>query len=324
MRVLTVLVVLAGLAWGGWWFIAAKAAKTAAQASIDQMRSHGITVDHADLTVQGFPNRIDLTIPEPALRGANWAWRSEFLQVFSLSYKPWHLIATVAPVQTMTTPAGDLRIESPRLRASLIARPNLNLPLDRFALEAEPITAQNANGTRLSADTLALASRATPALDNTHDIGLRVNALRLPAAFGTLPDLIDLVLIESQVTFDAPLDRHAPTTRPQPRSIALNNFNLAWDSLRLHGTGQITPDAQGLTQGEITLRITNWKLALPILVSSGAIAPDFVRNLETALGFLSRRTADGQDELTLPLTLGQGRMSLGPLPLGPAPAFPRW
>jgi hypothetical protein len=325
MRWVIGVVTLAVLVWGGWWYVAATGAQRGAEASIDTLRAQGHQMQHDGLSVQGFPNRIDLTLTNPAFRSADGqiGWTSAFAQVFSLTYKPWHLIATVAPEQRLTTPAGEVTLVSPRMRASVIARPTTSLPLDRFALDAEPLSVR-ANGQTLDAARLTLASRAAPALPDAHDIGLRIEGLVLPQIPATLPAQIESLLIEAQVSFTAPLDRHAGQTRPQPTVIDLRNLQSRWGDLKLQAEGRLTPDPQGLVQGEITLRLTNWRLILPVLVEAGVITPEFRPNLENALSLMASKDSSGDEQLILPVKLARGAMALGPLPIGPAPAFPRW
>lgn len=315
---------IAGMAWGGWWYIAAQGAERFGHAGFEALRAEGYAAAHAGIKVQGFPNRVDLTItaPELASPDGQMSWRSDFLQLFSLSYKPWHVIATVAPEQRLRLPAGELVIDSPRLRASVVSRPSTDLPLERFALEAEPIALTLDGVPIVSADKANLASRATPALPGAHDIGVRLDGLRLAVATGGLPSVIEALLIEARAELDAPLDRHASARPPRLDALSLHNLHMIWGEVRVQGEGRIAPDARGLTEGEITLRLRNWRLLLPVLVESGLIAPEFRPNLETALSFLSQRDNEGAETLTLPLRMAGGATTLGPLPLGPAPVFP--
>lgn len=326
MRFLIWLVVIAGLLWGGWWFVAARGAETAGGAVFDGLRAEGFAAQNAGVSVQGFPNRLDMTIDAPtfASRDGRMGWSADFAQILSLSYKPWHLIGVVSPQQRLTLQGQSFTLDSPRFRVSLLSRPSPDLPLERFALEAEPLAVTQGQTAVISAAKVNLASRIAPDLAQAHDIGLRIDALRLPLALAGLPDVVETLLIEAQVALSAPLDRHAATTRPQATSVTLRNLQLRWGEVRLHGDGHITPGPAGLMRGEITLRVTNWRDLVPVLVETGVIAPDFRPNLEAALTFLSRRDPDGAEVLTLPLRMANGAMTLGPLPLGPAPAFPRW
>jgi hypothetical protein len=326
MRWLIAVVTVAGLGWGGWWYIASQGAERLGHATFAQLQLEGYDAGHDGIAVRGFPNRIDLTLSAPRIASSDGAvaWRSDFVQIFSLSYKPWHLVAAVAPEQHLTLPQGKMTLSSPKMRASLIARPTTDLPLDRFALEAEPFGMTLEGAPLLTADKINLASRATPAMAGSHDIGLRIDALHLPVPMADLPQTIDTLLLEARAELDAPLDRHIASRPPQALGFTLRNLQMIWGEVRVQGEGEIRPDPQGLVQGEITLRLRHWRRLMPVLVESGLIAPEFRTNLETALAFMAKPDPEGADTLTLPLRLQAGEMTLGPLRLGPAPAFPRW
>jgi hypothetical protein len=57
---------------------------------------------------------------------------------------------------------------------------------------------------------------------------------------------------------------------------------------------------------------------VPVLVAAGLITADAAPTVTRALELLVQQGND-PSVLTLPLAFQQGRMSLGPLPLGPAP-----
>jgi len=59
---------------------------------------------------------------------------------------------------------------------------------------------------------------------------------------------------------------------------------------------------------------------MPILVASGKVRPQLAPTVETMLEGLAKQTGD-PEVLKIPLTMQDGWMSLGPLPLGPAPVL---
>ena len=68
MRILLAIVAVLALAWGGWWFVSARALERAAEAALAAAPRAGIAVGHAGIEVRGFPNRLDLTISAPTMR----------------------------------------------------------------------------------------------------------------------------------------------------------------------------------------------------------------------------------------------------------------
>ena len=68
----------------------------------------------------------------------------------------------------------------------------------------------------------------------------------------------------------------------------------------------------------IDIRIVEWRELVPVLVAAGLVTTDAAPTVTRALDLLAQQ-GDDPDILNLPLAFQQGRMSLGPLPLGPAP-----
>lgn len=89
-------------------------------------------------------------------------------------------------------------------------------------------------------------------------------------------------------------------------------------------------DAEGRAEGELTLSTTDLKPLLQAAANAGLIPKQAVVLAETVAKSLGNRAgapepaADATGpELRLPLKFADGKMHLGPLPLGPAPIFPR-
>lgn len=315
------LVVLAFLGWSGWWWLASGAAMRGAEAMVTTLQARGWQADHDGLAVAGYPNRIDLTATAPRLAtpGGNWGWSAPFAQVFALSYKPWHLIAAVAPDQRLRTPSGDWTLQADHMQASLVLVPGADLTLDRFQLSTGALALEGA--VRTGAESLSLASRPTAGQALAHDIGLDIRAIAadprllalLPA--GLLPDHATVLRLDAVAAFAAPLDRHAATALPPLTGLTLRELRGEWGPIRAHVSGHLAPDARGLAQGQLDLRLEGAAAALELAIALGMVAPEARATWAGMVAAL----APGGAALTLPLRLAGGRITLGPLPLGPAP-----
>lgn len=320
MRALLGLVVVAFLGWSGWWWVASGAARTGTETAMDALRAQGWQAGYADLTVAGYPNRIDLTATAPRLAppGAGWGWAAPFVQVFALSYRPWHVIAAFAPDQDLTTPLGPMRLTAGKLQSSVVVEPGTDLVLDRFQMAGEGLALTGALAA--SADTLSLATRPAVGEQRAHDIGLSLTGLRPDAAvLAALPaplrDSGADLRVDATAAFDAPLDRHAATRPPRLTRLALREARVTWAGVNAHLSGDLTPDARGLAEGRLSLRLEGAAQALDAAVSLGLVAPQARAQWDNTL----RMLAPGGGPLDLPLRLAGGMVMLGPLPLGPAP-----
>lgn len=313
--------VLALALWSGWWWFASDTAVKAAQGWFAARQAEGWRAGHRGIGVQGYPNRIDLTIAQPDLAppGGGWGWQAPFVQVLSLSYKPWHLIAAFAPEQRFATPAGPVELTAERLQASLVLVPGTDLALGRFQLAGSGLRLDGAAGG--SAGQLSLAARPAVGLALAHDIGLELRDVLPPEGFlaalppGSRPPGTASLRLDATVALSATLDRHAARTRPQVQRVLLREARLDWGAVKGFAAGELVPDAAGLAEGQLELRLEGAAAALELAVAAGLIAPEARAAWQNALATLAPQ---GQ-ALTLPLRLAGGRMSVGPLPVGPAP-----
>lgn len=327
MRALLWLVIIAFAAWSGWWWIASDTARKGAEGGLAALERAGWQAEAEDIGVTGYPNRIDLTLTAPTLSppGGHWSWHTPFVQVFALSYKPWHLVAVAANEQQIDTPLGPLALTTSSMRSSLVLVPGTDATLDRFQLVAEDLALSSPLGP-LQAAALSLATR--PAADplHAHDLGLEVVGIALPGEWllqaglaGKLSPFVDVLRVDARIDPDAPLNRHSLQNPPKVTGITLREARLDWGGLRLHLSGRLTPDAAGLAEGALELRLTGLEAALDV-----AQALALIETQQRALiGQALVKMADPQGVLTVPVTLKGGRVALMGLPLGTAPRFPQ-
>ena len=321
---LWVSVLLMGL-WSGYWFIGKTAVDRAAIGFFAMAPAQGLEAEHKGLSVAGFPNRFDLTVTEPSLadRKSGFGWQAPFLQIFSLSYKPWHIIAAFAPEQMVMTPYENLSISSEKLQASVVVEPNANLTFDRTTLIGSDLGIASTLGWAFKADDLRFATRQDPSRENVHQIGLDLLELTPdPSLSRLLPDLparIEKLHIDVFMGFSAPIDRFAGQSRPQVELLEIREGSLGWGDLAVFVKGDL-PIVAGAPEGRVDLRIEGWRKLLPLIEQSGAIKAEVLPTVERMLETLALQSGNAE-VLEMPLIFAGGQMRLGPLPLGPAPRF---
>lgn len=329
MRKLLFLLITLTVLWCGYWFVGSSVIRTTATDMLAAQAARGLTAETSSLSVAGFPNRFDLTaegirFADPA---SGIGWQAPFAQVFAMTWKPWHIIAVLPPEQTVTLPDQSIDITSDRLRASVRARPTGDLPLAMAIVETGPLTASSSQGWTHAIDKAVLSLGAVNGTSNAYDIAADIAGLAPDPALlarlapeGGLPATVSEIRLRATTTLTAPLDRHAGDTKPRLVAVDLTDMAMTWGEIVLTAEGSIAPDDQGLAAGRINFTVTNWRTVIPILVASGTVRPQLAQTVETMLEGLARQTGD-PEVLKIPLTMQDGWMSLGPLPLGPAPVL---
>ncbi|MBE0413340.1 DUF2125 domain-containing protein [Yoonia sp.] len=320
MRNLTFLVIILAGLYGGYWFIGARAIKDNMIAGLADLRQSGWDVRYDEVETIGFPSRFDTTITDIALRSSDqqFGWQGAFVQVFALSYQPNRFIA-VLPQQFSTVLQGQrFDVQNDRLRSSAAVKARRDLSLSEITVEADQVQLSAPDGTITRFDRGLAAIRASQQGENRYDIYLALDHVFSTATMAGLPDTLTRVAIDGAVGFDRPLDRHGLAGTGAPpvlNTLELRNLTLDTPDLSLTATGQVDIDALGVPEGRITLRTAQWRRLIDELVTAGVIAPDMQRTVMN----VAQAMVTGGDVLVLPVTFQNGFMSIGPLPLGPAP-----
>lgn len=314
MKRLIMIVVLAAFGWAGWWFFQAHTLRGQVETWFEERRQDGWVATYVDFSVGGFPNRLDMTFEDLSLANpdTNILWEAPFFQILSLSYKPDHRILIFPDLQTITTATGVHEVTSEGFRASVVFADGDRI--DRVNAEA---TVLNWGGTALAETTAALLRQD----DKQYQFAFVAKSIA--RAEGRLTPLaegrVDDTQINTRITFDK--DWAMSTLkgdRPQPTKIDVSLMSYQLAALNLNLAGDLDVDDQGRASGELTLRAVNWQDALEQARVGqqlpGSVTEKLVQGLSVVAGLKGR-----SDTLDLPLRLIDGQMSLGLIPLGPAP-----
>jgi len=329
MRKLIYLVFLLAFGWAAWWLIGSTLVERGLRAWVEERREAGWVAGYESLNTRGFPSRFDTIVTglELADPRAGVAWSVPRLEILMLSYRPNHIIVELPGTQQLATPLQKIEIAADPLRGSLVFAPDTDLALERSAFEFADMWVSSTLGWEVRIASGRFASRLVdPADPLRHQVSFEASDLtpsdalrrRLdPAAL--LPEQFAVFAADFTVLFSAPWDRHAiEEARPQPRAIELELVQAKWGDLDLRVAGEVTIDEAGVPDGEITVRAENWREMLDLAVASGVLPEGLRPTLERILELVAGGGGGG-DTLDAPLTFRDGRVSFGPIPLGPAP-----
>lgn len=324
MRGLIAVVLLATAAWTGYWWAGATAIENGVNQWFADHAEGDISMARAE--VHGIPNRFDLTLtdlkidrPDQGIR-----WQTPFAQVYAMSWKPWHVIAALPTGQTIAYQDQTLTLNSSRMRGDVIVHPASDMPLQEVVTESADLELVSDAGWRVSLANLLASLREDPTTSNRYRLGLRLTDLTPDASLNPvlaeagLPPRVDEAYLDAHATLSAPLDRNAAQTPPQLLEIDLSEARLTWAEMKFTAKGRITPDAQGFASGEIDLQLQGWQKLPPLLVALGVVQPNMQQPITGMLTGMASQDGDPAG-LDMKLVAKDGRMQLGPFPLGPAP-----
>lgn len=328
MRLLIALIAVLALGWSGYWLLGARQVDRALASWVQARDSDGWVAHAGTVKTQGFPNRFDTTFTDIELAdpATGLAWTAPFFQILRLSYEPRHVIAIWPPQQTIATPDQRIAVATDSARGSLVFSPGGDWLLERASLVFDAVQLRSSAGWSAEFGQVLLASRPSERVPGAIDIGFDAKDIR-PASqrlqrlarLDLLPGRFEYVSLDASVTFDAPWDRHAiETGRPNITALDLHVLKSKWGSLELWLAGQLRIDSQGRPTGRLTLKARNWREILDLLTGAGWIPDQLAGPLESGLDLVAL-LAGSSKTLDVPLTFRDGKMRLGPIPLGDAP-----
>lgn len=330
MRKFIWLIIAAAVLWGGYWFVGASAVEGGMRAWLAEREEDAWQAEYASLKTSGFPNRFDTVIQDLALTdpATGLSWQAPRFEILALSYKPNHIIALWPEVQTIASPLQRIRVTSRDMRGSVVFVPKTTLELDRLTVEMSDFELSSTLGWDASLREGLLATRQNEAIPLTHDISFSASGFAPSANFmrridpgKLLPEELSLLTLDMAMSFTKPWDRSAiEEARPQITRIDLTLAQAQWGNLDLALAGTLDVDANGTPSGEITVKAKNWREMIEIGRASGALPEGTANALERALEFVAAMSGN-KNTIDAPLSFAGGRVSLGPLPLGPAPHF---
>lgn len=328
MKRLLIVVLVMAAAWAGYWFLASSQIKGELTNWFQQQREQGWVAEYSDLTVTGFPNRVDTTFTNLTLADpeTGWAWDVPFFQLMALSYKPNHIIAVWPNDQRLATPLQKLSISSAELKASVVLQADEALPLDRANLVADTLTIATEGGQATTMTALRAAIQSLPDDPNSYRFAIETDDFAPPMQFrgligaaDHLPRTFDALRAQLSVTFDNRWDRAAiEHRRPQPRHIDLQLVEARWGDLELMLAGAADVDNQGRLSGSMTIKARNWQEIVNMAVASGQLSLTMAERLSNAFKLLSQMTGNPKT-LDIPLDFRNGTIYLGPVPVAKMP-----
>lgn len=326
-RLLFLPVILAGL-WAGYWFIGALVMERGLSGWLDAREREGWVANYSDVSVTGFPFRFvttlrDLELADP---GTGVAWSAPEFRFEARSIRPNEITAIWPEVQTYASPFERVEVTSERMQGKVAFAPNTALALRASDIALEGVTLRSSLGWEAFLESGTLTTIRSDLATDSHDIAFEATGLQLADATRRrldparlLPGEIDLLSLTAWVDFDAPWDRSAiEVARPQVEAIEIGDLRATWGNIDLRAAGGVTVDEAGLPTGEIVVKATNWREMLAIAEATGAVPSGLMPAIDRGLSLLARLSGP-PDTLDAPLSFRNGFVTIGPVPLGPAP-----
>lgn len=331
MRILLAVMLLAAAGWSGSWFAGAWLAEHSLAGWLEDRPAAGLVTGHEGIAVRGFPLRFEISIENPQLRdlGSGTAWSAPRITLGAPGYRLTRLAAELPEGARFDHPEGGLSLSTgaPAPRATLNLSGLRSLVFEDAAVSGDALVFATQDGAQTRLDRLRLSLRRADGGEAHYHLSLAAEELAPDADWlaaepfrSPPPDVIEVIGLEAALELDAPLDRAGFATYPPPRltSLTLSETRIQWGSTLLEASGALVIGADGRPEGVIDFSARDWQRLLDAAVALEFVNPEIAQTWERALDFLEEE-GETAGQLDVALRFTEGRMRLGPLPLGPAP-----
>lgn len=328
MRRLIGLTVIAAVLYGGYWFVGRGQIETRMTTVLNTINDGPENVQFSDLSTKGFPSRFDTTITDLNFTDATgrFSWSAPVFQLLALAYRPNEVIAIFPTSQTFTIGEDVFTLEADDMRASGKVSASTALSLQTATVTLDSPRLRTQDGAELAMDALLSAIRQSPGRDKTYDIFLDARSIALPAELRRLidpqrfqPDVIDGLRLDAEMELTEQIELNSAAQTPaEITAVRITEMVLTWGDMSATAIGDLTTTSGGLLNGSVTMTALNWDRALDLAVANGAL-DDNRRTFVTGIINTLDETPHIADTLTVTLTITNGEMMVGTLPLGSAP-----
>jgi hypothetical protein len=320
------IVVSAGGALSGYWFWSADRLAERIAAWSEQQRAWGYEVSYRGPVIGGYPFALTARFEEPRLvspRG--WGWHGPSMSGRAALWDPFTIELDFSGLHRMTATQSEasapLEVEGDW--ATAVVHLQSGGRVDRATAKVAGLTVRrfgevlNAAHAAVGLGPLRPADGSRPQeLSLTGEAG----GITLPeGGAGPLgPDLQRLAFAATLLGEIPPGGRREMLEqwRAAGGTLEVGRLELVWGVLDLQGEGSLALDPQLRPAGKIDARMSGLSETMDRLVTVKLLGSDRARLLKAAL----RALADGADGegrpvVALPITLDDGRLYLGPVPL---------
>ncbi|MSP42993.1 MAG: DUF2125 domain-containing protein [Alphaproteobacteria bacterium] len=330
--VLSVVVLLAIIAYTVYWFALAGKIERGIAAWAEARRAEGMVVKYDTLEVTGFPLRVqpqaaNVHITAPG-QHPMWGWRSALLTGNILPYNLNHIVFNAPQPQEISLQInGSPREQYVLAPQSAFASVALKQDMaDRLDVDIRDGTLRGGNiktgALTFERAQLHLRAGADGAPQGLHnpalfDISLKLENMDYPGFAGSAlgPHLSHMAATAS-IEGTWPAEKGAAGVRQwrDAGGVAqIRAMELDWGPLKLKAAGTLALDDKDRMIGSLTSKLAVYEGLIKGLQDAGQLKKDEAGAARIGLGIIAIASGGKDGELSLPLVLQDGEMFVGPL-----------
>lgn len=330
---LTGLVLLALIVYAAYWQYMAGVLRDQLEPWAQSRAANGYLVRWDDAAVAGFPGsfRFDFTnLSIGATRPLPVAMDAASVSAWAMPWNLKHWEFTAAGGARLVEPSGSAGFDVHQLDGAV--------DIDNRAVAAVDLTAVGlagiglAQGVQIGDAEAHIELPATPPQSHTDTalgLSLQVNQATLPMTVPGFGNTLSGFSFAGQIKGALPPGPFVTALtqwRDNGGTVELQSLRLRWGSLLLDASGTLALDSALQPEGAFSAMITGQDQAVDVAVMTGTLKPDQAGAAKAVLGLLAHPVTngpnkDGQNAISLPLTIQNQQLFLGPAKIATIPSI---
>lgn len=318
-------------AWSGFWVFVSRETEAGLDIALAHEAANGRTLACAERTFSGFPFRIEVSCRALTIdvdRGdERWSLSAARLVAVAQVYQPRHIILEVTGPINVVSPDDPREIEArfTELRASFVSG---NEGPDRVAvvvggLDADVILGEARQKLigQASGEFHARRSAAADAAPGSYDVALSLDAASVPevdSKLGPAPAKVSFVGVIKGLTdwSPRPFQDRLRDWQAAGGSLVIERAQIDRGETSAKASGEVALDPEGRPDGKVFVTLAGVDVLTQQLKDAAIAPPNVTRMLGVGLAILGKPSnIDGKAAVELPLTMKEGRASLGAFPM---------
>lgn len=314
------LIVIIGV--GGYWFYwnaLADGLQQGFERWVADRRAEGVEVGHGPVEVTGFPYRLELHVPQPALSApkltARPAWSADELVLYFQTWQRGLGIASTHGIQNISWTEGTVRrnakVKADKILASF--RYSDRGQISRLDVDMTMVEITGSVALRSADRLLARAEyRSLPDGRTAFDTKLRGEKLRVDPAATPLGEQIDLadVAVEWEPIPASTAPRDLDAWREGGGVMQLSRLEIVAGDLMISGDGTFALDPRRRPEGAAALIVRGADAFVDAVSAAGQIGAGGRLGLRLAITALEQTGKDGSRFVKVPVAIQEGRLKI--------------
>jgi len=326
---LTGIVLVALIVYAAYWHYLAGTLRDQLLPWAQARATEGYIIHWDDAEIGGFPGsfRLDFTnLSFGTLRPVPVAMNAASASAWAMPWNLKHWEFTTPGGARVVEPSGSAGFDIRRVDGAVDVEGRVVAAIDVTAVDLSGLGI--AQGTKIGDAEAHIELPASPPQSHTDTslgLSLQVSDATLPVAVPGFGNTLSGFSFAGQMKGALPPGPLIPALtrwRDDGGTIELQSLRLRWGSLLIDATGTLALDSGLQPEGAFSAVITGQDQAVDVAVRTGALKPSDAGTAKAVLGLLARPNGNGDKALTLPMTIQNQQLYLGPAKLANIPSIP--